>query len=67
MANVELTQEEAGVVFAMLDEVGVKGLMQKRIVVSVMEKLEWAVMPPAPDIAPQDAVEEPDEESAKKK
>lgn len=68
MANVELTQEEAGFVYAMLDQVSVKGLPQKRIIVSVMGKLEWAVMPPAPEFPPQEKdVVEQDEEKAKKK
>jgi len=68
MANVELTQEEAGFVFAMLDQVSVKGLPQKRIIVSVMGKLEWAVMPPAPEFPPQQKdIEEEEEEKAKKK
>ncbi len=68
MPNVELTKEEAGFVFSMLDEVGIKGLVQKRIVVTVMEKLEWAVLPPLQEFPPQQKdVEEEEEERDKKK
>lgn len=65
MANVELTQEEIGFVFAMLDQVSVKGTAQKRIVLAIMEKLEASAIPPVPESEDEES-EEPKKPAKKK-